>query len=118
MIGKLITWGRNREEALDRLDRALTELKIVGVPTTASFHRQLIAHPDFRSGNFDTLWLDKHGEELCSKNTEDHKTTLNKVAAAAIQWSRLSARVHTPPSSNVTGDTPRRSGWPNATSQE
>ncbi len=58
MIGKLIAVAQSREEAIDTMSRALSEYVIEGVKTTIPFHLQLMKHPDFRSGNFTTKFLD------------------------------------------------------------
>src|SRR5215207_531839 len=50
LLGKIIAWGRDRNEAIARLDRALTETIISGVATTTSFHRQIMADNGFRRG--------------------------------------------------------------------
>jgi acetyl-CoA carboxylase biotin carboxylase subunit len=57
MIGKLICWGQNREEAIARMIRALDELVIVGLTTTAPFHKRMLETPEFRSGNFNTAFV-------------------------------------------------------------
>ncbi len=59
LIAKLIAYGRDREEALARMNRALDEFFIEGVKTTIPFHKKLINHPDFVSGKFDTGFLDR-----------------------------------------------------------
>ena len=59
LIAKLIAFGKDREEALKRMERALDELVVEGVKTTVQFHRRLIDHADFRSGKFDTGFLDR-----------------------------------------------------------
>ncbi len=59
LIAKLIAFGKDREEALKRMERALDELVVEGVKTTVQFHRRLIGHPDFRSGKFNTGFLDR-----------------------------------------------------------
>ncbi len=59
LVAKLITYGKTREEALARMNRALDEFIIEGIKTTIPFHKKLIAHPDFISGNFDTGFLDR-----------------------------------------------------------
>ena len=58
MLGKLIVRGRTRELAINKMKRALDEFVIEGVQTTIPFHKQLMDHPDFRSGIFDTHFLD------------------------------------------------------------
>ncbi len=50
MLAKLIVWGRNREEAMTRTERALEEFIIEGVKTTIPFHSYMLKHPTFRSG--------------------------------------------------------------------
>ena len=59
LIAKLIAYGRDRQEALARMNRALDEFFIEGVKTTIPFHKKLINHPDFVSGKFDTGFLDR-----------------------------------------------------------
>jgi len=59
LVAKLIAHGQTRNEALARLNRALDEFVVEGVKTTIQFHKKLIAHPDFISGNFDTGFLDR-----------------------------------------------------------
>jgi len=58
MIAKVITFGENREEAVDRMKRALNEFLITGVETTIPFHLKLLNHETFASGNFNTRFLD------------------------------------------------------------
>ncbi len=58
MIGKLIAVAQSRQEAIDTMSRALSEYVIEGIKTTIPFHLQLMRHPDFRSGNFTTKFLE------------------------------------------------------------
>jgi acetyl-CoA carboxylase, biotin carboxylase subunit len=58
MIAKLIVKGKTRQEAVDRMKRALKEMKIEGIKTTIPFHLQLMDNPDFRIGNFTTKFLE------------------------------------------------------------
>jgi acetyl-CoA carboxylase, biotin carboxylase subunit len=58
LIGKLIVHGRNRPEALARLDRALGELIIDGVDTTIPLFHELLQDPDVLSGNYNIHWLE------------------------------------------------------------
>jgi acetyl-CoA carboxylase biotin carboxylase subunit len=58
MIGKLITMAQTREEAIDTMYRALSEYVIEGVKTTIPFHLQLMKDERFRSGNFNTKFLE------------------------------------------------------------
>ncbi|MBZ4188365.1 acetyl-CoA carboxylase biotin carboxylase subunit [Niabella beijingensis] len=58
MIGKLITVARTRNEAIDTMYRALSEYVIEGIKTTIPFHLQLMQNEDFRSGNFNTKFME------------------------------------------------------------
>ncbi|HDR28707.1 acetyl-CoA carboxylase biotin carboxylase subunit [Rhodovulum sp.] len=59
LIGKLIVHGRDRGEALARLDRALGELIVDGVDTTAPLFRSLLLEPDIQKGNYNIHWLER-----------------------------------------------------------
>ncbi|MBB1286684.1 acetyl-CoA carboxylase biotin carboxylase subunit [Flavisolibacter sp. BT320] len=58
MIGKLITVARTRDEAIDTMYRALSEYVIEGVKTTIPFHLQLMKDERFRSGDFNTKFME------------------------------------------------------------
>ncbi|WP_336629518.1 MULTISPECIES: acetyl-CoA carboxylase biotin carboxylase subunit [unclassified Microbacterium] len=63
MVGKLICWGRDRDEAIARALRALQEMRIEGVVTTARFHEEVLDSPRFRSGAFNTGYIAEFMEE-------------------------------------------------------
>ncbi len=71
MIGKLICWGKNREDARKRMLRALDEFVITGVKTTIPYHKKVLNHDVFISGNFNTGFIEQY-----MNNQED---SLNKV---------------------------------------
>ena len=58
MIAKLITTAQTREEAINKMQRALDEFLIEGVKTTIPFHQKVIAHPQFLSGKYTTKFMD------------------------------------------------------------
>jgi acetyl-CoA carboxylase biotin carboxylase subunit len=58
MIAKLITTAQSREEAINKMKRALDEFVIEGVKTTIPFHRQLMDEPDYVSGNYTTKFME------------------------------------------------------------
>ena len=58
MIAKLITTAQTREEAINKMKRALDEFVIEGIKTTIPFHRQLMDHPDYVAGNYTTAFMD------------------------------------------------------------
>ncbi|MGE7881072.1 acetyl-CoA carboxylase biotin carboxylase subunit [Bacillus sp. NPDC094077] len=60
MVAKLIVHGKTRDEAIAKMKRALSEFVIEGVHTTIPFHLQLLDHPDFVKGEFNTKFLEEH----------------------------------------------------------
>ncbi len=58
MIAKIITTAQSREEAIEKMKRALDEFVIEGVKTTIPFHRQLMDNPEFISGNYTTKFME------------------------------------------------------------
>ncbi len=58
MIAKLITTAQTREEAINKMKRALDEFVIEGIKTTIPFHRQLMDHPDYLAGNYTTKFME------------------------------------------------------------
>ena len=57
MIGKLITYGKDRNEAIDKMIRAIDEFKITGIQTTLQFCKFVLKHEAFVSGKFDTRFI-------------------------------------------------------------
>ncbi|MDE2728517.1 MAG: acetyl-CoA carboxylase biotin carboxylase subunit [Gemmatimonadota bacterium] len=58
MLAKLIVWGKDREEAMTRTERALDEFIVEGINTTIPFHQFMLKHPTFRSGQADTDFVE------------------------------------------------------------
>ncbi len=65
LLAKLIVWAPNREQALARMDRALSEVRIEGrgVVTTVGFHRSILRHPVFRAGEHSIHFVDQLSTE-------------------------------------------------------
>jgi acetyl-CoA/propionyl-CoA carboxylase biotin carboxyl carrier protein len=59
LVGKLITWGRDREEARKRMLRCLDEFVVEGIATTLPAHRAILEHPDFAAGEHSTKWVEE-----------------------------------------------------------
>lgn len=60
LISKLITWGKDRDEAVNRMARALEEYEIYGISSTILFHLEVIHHPFFRRGEVTTNFIRDH----------------------------------------------------------
>lgn len=59
MIGKLVTYGRDRREAMDKMSRALSEYMITGIKTTISFQQAILQDPNFRRGVYSTSFIEQ-----------------------------------------------------------
>ena len=59
LVAKLIVWGADRESARRRALRALGELEVGGLATTAPAHRAILEHPDFAAGDHSTRWVEE-----------------------------------------------------------
>ncbi|MCL5005524.1 MAG: acetyl-CoA carboxylase biotin carboxylase subunit [Acidobacteria bacterium] len=59
LLAKLIVWGTDREQAVGRMRRALSEYEVAGVKTNLQFFRQLVVHPEFAKGQIDTGFIDR-----------------------------------------------------------
>uniref|UniRef100_A0A7S3RAH6 Biotin carboxylase n=1 Tax=Dunaliella tertiolecta TaxID=3047 RepID=A0A7S3RAH6_DUNTE len=64
LLGKLIVWGEDREQAMNRMIRALDETVISGVPTTSGYHKLIMQHEAFRSGEIDTGFIPTYANDL------------------------------------------------------
>ncbi len=60
MIAKLVVWGKTREEAMDRMIKAIDHYQISGLKTTLDFGKYVLKHPAFRSGKFDTNFVKEY----------------------------------------------------------
>lgn len=73
MIAKLITHGKDRQEAIERMIRAIDEYRITGIQTTLGFGKYVMEHPAFVSGKFDTHFVSKYfsPEHLAEEDEEE-----------------------------------------------
>ncbi|UCH09674.1 MAG: acetyl-CoA carboxylase biotin carboxylase subunit [Fidelibacterota bacterium] len=80
ILGKLCTWGRTRREAINRMTRALEELRIVGVRTTVPFCMAVMSHPVFKQGDYCTSFIADYGDDLQTW-AANNKDSLDEIAA-------------------------------------
>jgi acetyl-CoA carboxylase biotin carboxylase subunit len=105
LLAKLIVHGTDRAIALRRMERALSELIIVGVATNQALHRRLLADPEFRRGAIDIQFLDRRQDLLvpCEDEKRDSRIA---VAAALAEEERRAVR-----KPSVAGDGGEGSAW-------
>ncbi|MBK6902956.1 MAG: acetyl-CoA carboxylase biotin carboxylase subunit [Saprospirales bacterium] len=104
LIAKLIAYGPTRDVAISRLHKAIEEYKIEGIATTLPFGKFVMEHPAFRSGNFDTGFVNRYftPEALAAQRAEegeiaafiaallyyDHAKQLNVPDPSPSEWPR------------------------------
>ncbi|MCD6596427.1 MAG: acetyl-CoA carboxylase biotin carboxylase subunit [Bacteroidales bacterium] len=71
MISKLVTWGKDRAEAINRMKRALSEYHIAGIKTSIQFLGRIMETPDFVQGRYDTHFIANNEEKLLTKCKEE-----------------------------------------------
>jgi acetyl-CoA carboxylase biotin carboxylase subunit len=109
MLGKLIAWGKDRDEAIARLKRALSEYYASGIKTNVSLFNKILASDDFQSGAIYTRWLDDFlqrradGAEPQQTQTGSGDGAEDAAAIAAALW-HLS---HRDPSRKATASSSR-----------
>jgi acetyl-CoA carboxylase biotin carboxylase subunit len=99
MIAKLIVWGSDRAQAIRRLARALDELRVEGVHTTAPLFRQIMADDDFRAGQMDIGMLDRKlaSGEWAAESQKPAFPDLPLIAAAIAHTERQRTVTSRPP---------------------
>lgn len=83
MIAKLVVWGNNRQEALDRLSQRLTQYRVVGLPTNIQFLKRVAQSEEFQNAELDTGFIERHEHKLIPKTTAP--SPQNIVAAAMVK---------------------------------
>jgi len=78
MISKLLTHGKDRRQAIERMKRALREYRISGVATNIEFHKAILEHPEFAAGNLSTHFIDDY-----YKKESDRADRIDEAAAVA-----------------------------------
>jgi acetyl-CoA carboxylase biotin carboxylase subunit len=91
MLAKLIVHAPTRIEAIERMKRALLELRVEGVDTAVPFHLRVMDEPDFRAGRLDIKYLDNH-EDLLTAPPDEAVLRAAALAAALLEEERRNQR--------------------------
>jgi len=92
MVAKLIVWGVDRNQAIQRTQRALLEFRIRGIATNTAFFRQLLADPDFISGEYDTGFLSPERMDAWPQDEDLSDVAAIAAAIAAFEDDRCMKR--------------------------
>jgi acetyl-CoA carboxylase biotin carboxylase subunit len=90
MVAKLVVWGADRREAIDRMRRALSEFVVKGIKTSIPFHQKVLRHPVFMTGKYDTGFIDDHmdggrGGDDAADDGEPRRVAVMLAAIAAYR---------------------------------
>jgi acetyl-CoA carboxylase biotin carboxylase subunit len=96
MIAKLIVHGKNREEAIQRMIRAIDEYQITGISTTLSFCKFVMKHEAFISGEFDTHFVQKYFKPDVLENFSAENSKIAVLAVAKLMQENQIHQLHTP----------------------
>jgi pyruvate carboxylase subunit A len=83
MLAKVIVWALSWEDVLNRGGRTLRDIGVFGIKTTIPFYQEILRNPEFRSGHFNTGFLDAH-PELLEYSEKRRKEDIAAALAAAI----------------------------------
>ncbi len=114
LLSKAIAWGRDRDEAIRRLRRALDEYQILGVKTTLGFHRALLANADFQAGNLETHFIERRFDLGAHEAAQEQHHDNALAVAALLSHARRRDGGSTPAAQMPA----RRSSWVSVTRTE
>ena len=107
MIAKLIAFGKNRDQAIQRMIRAINEYRIAGVKTTLPFCKFVMHHEAFVSGKFDTKFVETHF--LPEKMYDEHTDEIEIAALIAAKLQNEKKCIKNTSATNV--ETTTKSKW-------
>lgn len=84
MISKLIVWGKDRPEAIERLHQALDDYKVIGLPTNIKFMKRVLLNETFKTGLFDTSFIEQNQGELLGDKPLTVEAAKKRLASVAI----------------------------------
>jgi acetyl-CoA carboxylase, biotin carboxylase subunit len=105
LVSKLVAWGESRDEAIQRMRRALAEYKVLGIATTLPFFERVMRHPAFVAGELDTSFVDT---VLADTDRSRVRPVEVAVAAAAIRAFRDRRAARLAPPSTAAARSPWR----------
>ena len=85
MLAKVIVWALTWEDAINRGERALKDMGLYGIKTTVPYYLEILRHPVFRSGEFNTGFVEANPDliDYSTKRRPEHLAAVLAVAMAA-----------------------------------
>lgn len=112
MLSKLIAWGNTREEALNRMDRALQNYKVKGLRTIIPFLLALVRNPVFRDGYFDTGFIENTFDfDKLNKMKQNYEEVIAAIVGYAYQESKKQNKISLNGKPGESNQKTRKSRW-------
>ena len=108
LISKLCVWAHDRGAAIERMKRALSEYRVVGIQTNLAFHKLVMDHPAFRKGIYNTGFIDANKDAL---TVVDPEPDTLRLALAAVDAHLRTMSNGVPASAEHDGDAVMWSSW-------
>jgi acetyl-CoA carboxylase biotin carboxylase subunit len=106
LISKLATWGRTRDEAIERMRRALDEYTVGGIKTTLPFFREVMRDAEFVAGRLDTAFISRFNERRAAATSNDATPSDEETARRDIATIAAVLRYSEPTRNGSRPDTP------------
>jgi acetyl-CoA carboxylase biotin carboxylase subunit len=103
MVAKLVTWGQDRGEAIDRMRRALSEFVVKGIKTSIPFHLRVVEHPRFLEGSYDTGFIDEHMADMDDDGASEEERSVARMLAAIAAYRRDREHAERPSAATAAG---------------
>ena len=112
MISKLVVWGEDRADAVNRMRRALDEYQVRGIETNLPFHRRCLRNADFIAGVYDTGFIGRNAASLSPRADFAEGEPLSEELFAALAAIALDATVVKAPAASQVATAPNaESAW-------
>lgn len=95
MIAKVITWGETRSEAIRKLKHSLRKTALLGITSNKNFLIDILSHPEFAEGKFNTNFLNRHPELAAKKSLAENQVHQLSVAATLWLWNQRESKRET-----------------------
>lgn len=118
LLAKLVVWAETRDAAIRRMQRALRELVIVGLPTSQAFHLRVMDDEQFRRGEVDITFLEQHGARLLQEPLDERLRRPLAIVAALLADARRRGTVRSPAAQATGGAPGTGAAWRDAARRE
>lgn len=109
MIAKLVVWGKDRQEAIDRMCRAIDEFKIQGIQTTLAFGKWAVQQPAFVNGKFNTNFIPTYFQPEFLQESHEAEQEVATILAGVL-WDKEKKAQNAAPLNGQTANWKRQRG--------